>query len=725
MNAEQLKQLENDLWSAADTLRANSGLRSSEYATPILGLIFLKFADNKYQKYEAEIEREYEAHRNSRAARELPQIAIAKCGFYLPSSARYAHLLNLPESADIANALKQAMVEIETYVPFLKDSLPKDEYFQLTDASVLKRLLQNFSNIPSDAEGDLFGQIYEYFLGKFALADGQGGGEFFTPRSVVRLMVEIIEPNQGRVFDPACGSGGMFVQSARFIAERRRQGGPGAIDDLFVFGQEKTLATVKLAKMNLAVNGLRGEIKEGNSYSQDPFGSLGNFDYVMANPPFNVDDVAIDTVARDPRFTTYGLPRNKTKPSGKSKAGSGQDKARESVPNANYLWISLFATSLKEGGRAALVMANSASDAQHTEAEIRRRLIEADLIYGMLTLPSNMFYTVTLPATLWFFEKGKADDKILFIDARRVFTQIDRAHREFTEDQLHNLATISYLHRGERSRFLERVHDCLLAGKNSLEHCRAEFACLHEAVEDALHDVLSAPPLPGLPLGSLDAVAQAAAQTQEAAQTMAAFWQDDAGILARLRESGTLDSEDNLLIDLSGAEITAHNRDQQALVGGFTDFVQQVQTAFKTLDRCLRDYEKAIGERAEAEGKRRPQDRKLRDAKAACDNYAVLVQSAVEPFGYASWLQERFPEAQYADVIGLCKLATKVEVAEQDYSLNPGRYVGVVVEEDGKTAEQFSADLLALNRELEALNRDAVALADTISHNVRQMAGNF
>ena len=393
LNSDQLKQLEDDLWKSADTLRANSGLKSNEYATPILGLIFLKFADNKYRQYEAEITREYEQNRDSRAARDVHEIAIEKCGFYLPSEARYDYLLNLPENADIPKILKEAMQAIEKYVPFLQGTLPTDEYFAIGEnTGVLKRLLTNFSNIPSEAQGDLFGQIYEYFLSRFALAEGQGGGEFFTPRSVVRLMVEIIEPHKGRVFDPACGSGGMFVQSARFIEERRRHGGVDTVDDLFVCGQEKTLETVKLAKMNLAVNGLRGEIKQANSYSSDAFDSFGNFDYVLANPPFNVDEVDVESVINDRRFTTYGIPRNKTKSSGKSlsnKSLYGQSDTKsnssETVPNANYLWIGLFATSLKDKGRAALVMANSASDAQHTEADIRRRLIEADLIYGMLT----------------------------------------------------------------------------------------------------------------------------------------------------------------------------------------------------------------------------------------------------------------------------------------------------------------------------------------------------
>ena len=263
-----------------------------------------------------------------------------------------------------------------------------------------KQLLKIFADIPADITGDMFEQIYEYFLGEFAMSEGQGGGEFFTPRSVVRLMVEIIEPHGGRVFDPACGSGGMFVQSAQFVEQHRSDAANATSGDIYVCGQEKTLETVKLAKMNLAVNGLRGEIKQANTYYEDPHNSFGQFDYVLANPPFNVDDVSLGTVEKDRRFNTYGIPRNKTKV-GKA------DQGKETVPNGNYLWINLFATSLKEEGRAALVMANSASDARHSEADIRKSLIESNLIYGMLTLPSNMFYSVTLPATLWFFDRKR------------------------------------------------------------------------------------------------------------------------------------------------------------------------------------------------------------------------------------------------------------------------------------------------------------------------------
>lgn len=322
----------------------------------------------------------------------------------------------------------------------------------------------------------MFGQIYEYFLANFALSEGQGGGEFFTPRSVVKLMTEIIEPHGGKVYDPACGSGGMFVQSAEFI--HQHQADKAAELDVYVCGTEKTLETVKLAKMNLAVNNLRGDIKQANTYYEDPFNAFGAFDYVMANPPFNVDDVTLDAVENDPRFKTYGVPRNKSKAKGKKekekeKDKEGKGKAVETVPNANYLWINLFATSLKKSGRAALVMANSASDARHSEAEIRRTLIEQNLIYGMLTLPSNLFYTVSLPATLWFFDKGNTDERVLFIDARNIFTQVNRTHREFSDEQIQNIAMIPRLHKSRRQEFVDLVDRYLHQGMSQL----------HEAAE--------------------------------------------------------------------------------------------------------------------------------------------------------------------------------------------------------------------------------------------------
>ena len=346
MNTDNLKKLEETLWKSADTLRANSDLKSSEYSTPVMGLIFLKFADNRYGNHEKEIIQEYNELKGTRREKPISEIAVEKCGFYLPDHARYDYLLNLPEEKDIDKAVKKAMEAIEEYKPELKGILPQDEYFRLTrtDKSIPKQLLKNFSDIPKDASYDMFGQIYEYFLGNFAMAEGQGGGEFFTPRSVVRLMVDIVAPYNGTVFDPACGSGGMFVQSAKFVEHRRKELMEGEEPNLFVYGQEKTLETVKLAKMNIAVNGLRGDIRQANTYYEDLFDSFEKFDYVLANPPFNVDDVNLNRVEKDRRFNTYGVPRNKSKQSKK-------DEGTLTVPNANYLWINLFATSLKPDGQ--------------------------------------------------------------------------------------------------------------------------------------------------------------------------------------------------------------------------------------------------------------------------------------------------------------------------------------------------------------------------------------
>ncbi|WP_414756278.1 type I restriction-modification system subunit M [Anabaena sp. CCY 9910] len=695
MTPEELKQLEANLWQSADTLRANSDLKSSEYSTPVMGLIFLKFADNKYRQYAAEIQQEYEALKGTRREKAIAEIAIEKCGFYLPDHARYNYLLNLPEQEDIAKAIKAAMVSIESYKPELKDTLPQDEYFRLTrtDKGIPKQLLKNFSNIPENATGDMFGQIYEYFLGNFALSEGQGGGEFFTPRSVVRLMVEIIEPHQGTVFDPACGSGGMFVQSAQFIEEQRKKLNQSAADDLFVYGQEKTLETVKLAKMNIAVNGLRGDVRQTNTYYEDPFGSFGKFDYVLANPPFNVDDVNLSRVEIDARFNTYGIPRNKTK-------AKKQEQGNETVPNANYLWINLFATSLKPKGRAALVMANSASDARHSEADIRQKLIEENLIYGMLTLPSNMFYTVTLPATLWFFDHGKTDDKILFIDARNIFTQVDRAHREFSTEQISNIAIISHLHRGKSHRFIELINNYFQQGMVKLKENQAQVQQVSQQLITVLND------------GTDDVKAR------EAAVDFLNLWDDLPDL--EIQYQGYLDK-----YNFPEINIDIQNQAQQELSAAFKPFFDDIHLGLKQLDKTIRAHEAALAQKAKEEGKRGQIDKQVKTLKNTLETLHTDVKSAESFFIHIRWLQERFPKAEYEDVTGLCKLATPADVKEQDYSLNPGRYVGVVIEEDGKTEEEFIEEILSLNQELETLNQEAHLLERIIAHNVREVAGDL
>lgn len=415
-------EIEKKLWESADQLRANSHLKSSEYSVPVLGLIFLRFADQRF----TQIEQELAATVPVGSRRTIGKADYQAHGvLYLPLEARFSYLLKLPEGENTGKAINDAMKAIEAENEELRDVLPKT-YNRLNN-DTLVALLKTFSQIPMDIEGDIFGKIYEYFLGKFAMSEGQKGGEFFTPTALVKLIVEIIEPFSGRIFDPACGSGGMFVQSARFV--QNHQQNPST--DISIYGQEKTAETVRLCRMNLAVHGLSGDIRQANSYYENVHNCRGRFDFVMANPPFNVDGVDKEKIKDDPRYP-LGLPR---------------------VDNANYLWIQEFYSALNEHGRAGFVMANSASDARASEQGIRRQLLEAHIVDVMVSIGSNFFYTVTLPCTLWFFDKGKCHtdrrDKVLFIDARSIYKQIDRAHREFTPTQIEFIANIVRLHRGE------------------------------------------------------------------------------------------------------------------------------------------------------------------------------------------------------------------------------------------------------------------------------------
>ena len=385
-----------------------------------MGLIFLRYADHKFTIANKELEGQGTGRRTIGKADYQAQGVM-----YLPDSARYSTLLNLPEDEDIGKAINEAMKDIEDKNEELKGILPKTYNHLKNDT--LFTLLKTFNSIAMDIEGDVFGKIYEYFLGKFAMSEGQKGGEFFTPTSIVKLIVKIIEPFHGRIFDPACGSGGMFVQSARFVENHRMN--PNS--EIMVYGEEKTDETVRLCKMNLAVHGLSGDIREGNSYYEDIHNCVGKFDFVMSNPPFNVNKIDKERIKDDPRFP-FGMP---------------------TPDNGNYIWIQIFYSALNSGGRAGFVMANSASDARGTELEIRRKVIEAGEMDVMVAVGSNFFSTVTLPCTLWFLDKGKKDtdrqDKVLFIDARHIYKQIDRAHREFTPEHIEYLGNIVRLYRGE------------------------------------------------------------------------------------------------------------------------------------------------------------------------------------------------------------------------------------------------------------------------------------
>ncbi len=456
--------LEKRLWAAADQFRANSGLSAAQYSQPVLGLIFLRFAEVRFSKQRAVLEKARSSSRRGSRVDE-PAAYHAEGILYLAPNARFDFLLSLPEARDIGAKVNDAMRDIEKHNPQLAGVLPKT--FNLFTSTLLKELLKKVSEIPATIEGDTFGLIYEYFLGNFAMTEGQKGGEFFTPTSQVRLIVEILEPFHGLILDRACGSGGMFVQSGRFVAARKKN--PSS--ELSIHGQERVDATVRLCRMNLAIHGLEGDIRHGNSYYEDPHRSTGRFHFVAANPPFNVNEVDKERLASEVgpgRRYPFGLPR---------------------TDNANYLWIQEFYSALNEQGRAGFVMANSASDARASEQDIRRQLIQSRAVDVMVAVGPNMFYTVTLPCTLWFLDKGKARglqaastsanttaskksnayldatvkrdesrapdraDTVLFLDARHIYRQIDRAHREWTPAQIGFIANVVRLYRGEELDF--------------------------------------------------------------------------------------------------------------------------------------------------------------------------------------------------------------------------------------------------------------------------------
>jgi type I restriction enzyme M protein len=452
---KNIQELEKRLWDAADELRANTGLTSQEYSRPVLGLIFLRYAEFRFELAKQRMagkasgladsgkKPKRRRSRDADAGNDIKTAIQAEGAMYVPDDALFSNLLKMPEDTDLGKAVNDAMKALEKENEAIKDALPKS--FTVFENPILASLLKNFSNIRFDIGSDVFGRIYEYFLTEFARNEGQGGGEFFTPSPLVRLIAEIIEPYHGKVYDPACGSGGMFVQSAAFVEGHQKVAG----DELSCFGQEKTADTVRLAKMNLAVHGLQGDIREGNSYYDDIHQSSGSngegqFDFVMANPPFNVNNIQKERLEDDKARYPYGIPR---------------------TDNGNYIWVQQFYTALKKGkGRAGFVMANSASDARGSEMEIRKRIIQDGGVDVMVSIGTNFFYTVTLPCSIWFFDKSKPTDrkdKVLFIDARHIYRQVTRSVRDFNSEQLNFIANIVRLYRGKEldNTFLENHPD--------------------------------------------------------------------------------------------------------------------------------------------------------------------------------------------------------------------------------------------------------------------------
>lgn len=418
--------VENRLWAVADQLWANTGLKPAEFSGPVLGLIFLRYAESRFAEAEKRIGKVGSGERRKIGKEDFQAEGV----IFLRPESRFSFLQSLPEGKDIGKAINEAMKAIEDENPDLSGALPRS--YALIGNPVLVELLKLLA--PIDLTGDAFGKVYEYFLGEFAKREGQKGGVFYTPESIVKLIVEVIEPYKGRIFDPACGSGGMFVHSAQFV--ERHQETPAS--EISVFGVEKDRTTVNLNKMNLAVHGLSGDVRVANTYydkPQDLFPEVfqgGGFDFVMANPPFNVSGVDKERLEKDTRFP-FGLPK---------------------PDNANYIWIQQFYSALKPTGRAGFVMANSAGDARGSEQLIRQELIKSGAVDVIVSVGSNFFYTVTLPCTLWFFDQAKNkrvhSGTVLFLDARHIFRQIDRAHRDFAPEQIEFLANIVRLYRGEK-----------------------------------------------------------------------------------------------------------------------------------------------------------------------------------------------------------------------------------------------------------------------------------
>lgn len=442
-----LRKLETELWESADLLRAESKLTSQEYCMPVLGLIFLRYAYSRFRYVEGEILK----NRPVRNGRVMPVEAIdfqQKSALFLPEEARYEYLLNLPDDANVGEKVNHAMALVEQQSQQLQGVLPKTYTSFKND--LLRELLRIFNNSAlNDIQDDIIGRIYEYFLNKFAPAVASDDGVFFTPKSLVRMIVNIIEPKRGTVLDPACGSGGMFVSSADFIA----QYGANANMTMTFYGQEKVEYNARLCLMNMAVHGLNAKIVSGdaaNSFYNDHFALEGKCDFVMANPPFNVDKVKSESTQIAGRLP-FGMP--------------GVNAAKD-VSNANYLWISYFYSYLNERGRAGFVMAASATDSSGRDREIRRQLVQTGAVDVMLSVGTNFFYTKSLPCTLWFFDKGKKlelRDKVLFIDSRNYYTAVDRTLNEWSPWQMKNLNAIVWLHRGEVDKYRALVEEYRVA----------------------------------------------------------------------------------------------------------------------------------------------------------------------------------------------------------------------------------------------------------------------
>lgn len=665
-----IRKLESELWESADLLRAGSKLTSNQYCMPVLGLIFLRYAYSRFKLVETEILKD----RPMRGGRVLPVEAsdfASRSALFLPREAQYAYLVELPENipaagltnwrGEVMNSLGEvvnnAMELVEQQSEQLSGVLPKD-YTMFSD-ELLAELLRIFNNSALDeVGGDIVGRIYEYFLNKFAKNIAQDDGVFFTPKSLVKMIVNVLEPTQGVLLDPACGSGGMFVQTGDFV----EHAGMRANNTMTFYGQEKVEYNAQLCLMNLAVHGLTGVIKSGdeaNTFYHDAHNLAGECDYVMANPPFNVDKVKAESVQSAGRLP-FGLPAiNKNK----------------EFSSANYLWISYFYAYLNEHGRAGFVMASSATDSQGKDKDIREQLVKTGHVDAMVSVGNNFFYTKSLPCSLWFFDKGKKEelrDRVLFIDARNYYTVVDRTLNEWSEWQLKNLNAIVWLYRGEVDKY-----------QNLLAEYRQEIRRKVIALVDFQTGSLVHEMNPEFYKGPNEKAYEV--------RSIAA----DGDILKNLAE-----------LRLGLEEFLSR---QKTSVAKFIPFLEENK---------LKHEIKALIESRAGKGSAKVRFY-IKELKAILEGHEEQIQECIAVLKEAEWLYSKFGVGEYTDIPGLCKVATLEEIEAKGYSLTPGAYVGVAPTEDDGV--DFHQRMTEIHKELLSLQKESNRLMETISKNWEEM----
>ncbi len=697
MIAEALKQLEADLWEAADQLRANSKLTATEYTMPILGLIFLRHATNRFEQIKAEVEPTLPLH-PKRGRRPINRDDFwSKGAIFLPGEAHFDYLVGLPDSEDIGAKIDAAMRLVEEENETLKGVLPKT--YTSFEKSLLLELLRIFNKEAlRKAKGDVFGKIYEYFLNAFAIKGAQEGGEFFTPISLVSIIVNFIEPTSGIMLDPSCGSFGMAVQTGHFI--ERLHHDPNKV--ITFYGQEKTSTNANIAKMNMAVHGLEGNVLEGNTFYEDKHELVGKCDRVMANPPFNVDkvDKEREVVKNDPRLP-FGLPKN---------------------DNANYLWIQYFYAYLNPTGRAGFVMASSASDAGHSEKLLREQLVKTGAVDIMVSIGNNFFYTRSLPCTLWFYDRSKENDKkrsnhILMLDARKVFRKVSTTINDFSPEQLENLTAVVKLYRGDREY----------------------LATLLEKRLHLIMDELNA--YTGFLLNEVKHVRRIANNINDVSTIEFEEKKDTVKYRQAISDLATISQE----LEVSLQSLVTDIEEQDQYLQLWESLLRDKQNAhnalsnqwimFQELHHRLHPKVKHLGQLYKqwlTNWELLEQGYDIQRIKEVAEvriktGLRIIIDvhernvSAWRQLKYLTdecgWLLKRFTEGEYVDIPGLCKLVTIEEVAAKDWSLSPGRYVGIdkTVEDD----QDWEAKLQTLHAELEILNIEAAQLAETISSNYK------